>query len=77
MGTKHWPITELLVIDREAGKLRETRGKHPLSLTEVIYLARERGGSGLHPVERKNKLTKIKLAIKLCQNTDPSIRAVQ
>lgn len=28
-------------------------------------------------VERKNKLTKIKAAMKVCQNTDPSIKAVQ
>ena len=42
-----------------------------------MYLAREKGGRGLRSVEREYKLTKIKAAIKLCQNTDPSRRAVQ
>ena len=42
-----------------------------------MYLAREKGGRGLCSVEREYKLTKIKAAIKLCQNMDPSIRAVQ
>lgn len=40
-------------------------------------MVREKGGRGLRSVERKNKLTKIKAAMKLCQNTDPSIKAVQ
>ena len=42
-----------------------------------MYLAREKGGRGLRSVEREYKLTKIKAAIKLCQNMDPSMRAVQ
>ena len=78
MWTQHWPITELRVIDREARKIIcENGGKHPLSLTAIIYLAREKGGRGLRSVEREYKLTKIKAAIKLCQNMDPSMRAVQ
>ena len=40
-------------------------------------MAREKGELGLRSVEREYKLTKIKAAMKLCQNTDPSIRAVQ
>ena len=40
-------------------------------------MVREKGGRGLRSVERKNKLTKIKAAMKVCQNTDPSIKAVQ
>lgn len=41
----------------------------------VKYLAIEKGEHGLHFVECKYKLTKIKVAKKLCQNMDPSIRA--
>ena len=78
MWTQHWPITELRVIDREARKIiSENGGKHPLSSTAIMYLAREKGGRGLRSVEREYKLTKIKAAIKLCQNMDPSMRAVQ
>ena len=78
MWTQHWPITELQVIEREARKIIcENGGKHPLSLTAIMYLPREKGERGLRSVEREYKLTKIKAAIKLCQNMDPSMRAVQ
>lgn len=52
-------------------------GKHPLSLTAVMYLAREKEGCSLHLVECECKLTKIKVAMKLYQNMDPSMRAGQ
>ena len=42
-----------------------------------MYLAREKGGRGLRSIEREYKLTKIKVAMKLCQNMDPSMRTVQ
>ena len=78
MWTQHWQITELRVIDREARKIIcEKGGKHPLSSTAVMYFAKEKGGRGLRSVEREYKLTKIKAAMKLCQNMDPSMRAVQ
>ena len=78
MWTQRWPITELRVIDREARTIIcENGGKHPLSSTAIMFLAREKRGRGLRLVERKYKLTKIKAAIKLCQNMDPSMRAVQ
>ena len=78
MWTQHWPITELRVIDRETRKIIcENGGKHPLCSTAIMYLAREKGGSGLRSVEREYKLTKIKAAMKLCQNMDPSMRAAQ
>ena len=71
MWTQHWPITELRVIDREAKKIIcEKGGKHPLSSTAIMYLAREKGGRGLRSVAREYKLTKIKAAMKLCQNMD-------
>ena len=78
MWTQHWPIKELLVIDREARNIIcENGGKHPLSSTEIMYLAREKGERGLRSVEREYKLTKIKAAMKLCQSMDPSMRTVQ
>ena len=78
MWTQHWPITELRVIDREARKIiSENGGKHPLSSTAIMYLARKKGGRGLRSVEREYKLTKIKAAMKLCQDMDPSMRTVQ
>ena len=78
MWTQHWPITELRAINREARKIIcENGGKRPSSSTVIMYLAREKGGRGLRSVEREYKLTKIKAAIKLCQNMDPSMRAVQ
>ena len=43
----------------------ENGGKHPLSSTAIMYLAREKGGRGLRSVEREYKLTKIKAAMKL------------
>ena len=42
-----------------------------------MYLAREKGGRGLRSVEREYKLTKIKAAMKLCQNMDPSMRVLK
>ena len=78
MWTQHWPITELRVIDREARKIIcENGGKHPLSSTAKMNLAIEKGGHGLRSVECEYNLTKIKAAKKLCQNMDPSMRAVQ
>ena len=77
MWAQHWPITELRVINREARKIIcENGGKHPLSSTVIMYLAREKEGRGLRSVEREYKLIKIKAAMKLCQNMDPSMRAV-
>ena len=65
-------------MDREARNIIcENGGKHPLSSTAVMYLAREKGGRGLRSVKRECKLTTIKAAMKLCQNMAPSMRAVQ
>ena len=78
MWTQHWPITELRVVDREARKIiHENGGKHPLSSTAVMYLPRHLEGRGLRSVEQEYKLTKIKAAVKLYQNADPTISTVQ
>ena len=78
MWTQHWPITELRAVDREARKIiHENGGKHPLSSTAVMYLPRHLGGRGLRSVEQEYKLTKIKAAVNLYQNADPTMRTVQ
>ncbi|XP_068707674.1 uncharacterized protein [Montipora foliosa] len=79
MWTQHWPITELRVIDREARKIIcENGGKNPLSSTAMLYLPRDKSGRGLRAFEQEYKLTKkIKSAIKLYENTDPTMRLVQ
>ena len=78
MWTQHWPTTELRAVDRETRKLiHENGGKHPLSSTAVMYLPRHLGGRGLRSVEQEYKLTKIKAAVKLYQNVDPTMRTVR
>ena len=52
----------------------ESGGKHPLGSMALVYLPREKGGSGLCSVE--NEYTKIKAVIKLYRNTDPTIQLV-
>ena len=55
-GTKcghGWTLSELRDVDRAARKIIvENRGKHPASLTSLLYLPREKGGSGLRSVDR-------------------------
>ncbi|XP_068697706.1 uncharacterized protein [Montipora foliosa] len=78
LSNVNWPITELRVVDREARKIiHENGGKHPLSSTAVMYLPRHLGRRGLRSVVQEYKLTKIKAAVKLYQNADPTIRTVQ
>ena len=44
MWTQHWPLSELRDVDRAARKIIvENGGKHPASLTSLLYLPRERG----------------------------------
>ena len=42
-----------------------------------MYLPRHLGGRGLRSVEQEHTLTKIKAAVKLSQNADPTMRAVR
>ncbi|KAK2571671.1 hypothetical protein P5673_003044 [Acropora cervicornis] len=69
---------ELWVIDREARKIIcENGGKYPVSLTEVMYLAREKSGCELHSTEHDYKSFRlhrhkfcgelIRIQQKLCQ----------
>ena len=55
----------------------ENGGKHPASLTSLLYLPREKGGRGLRSVEHEYKITKIKSLLKLYQNSDQTVEAVR
>ena len=78
MWTQHWPITELRVIDIEARKIICENGrKHLLSSTAMLYLPRDKIGRGLCAIEQEYKLTKIKSAMYLYKNTDPTMTLVQ
>ena len=78
MWTQHWPLSELRDVDRAARKIIvENGGKHPASLTSLLYLPKEKWGRGLRSVEHENKLTKIKSLLKLYQNSDQTVEAVR
>ena len=78
MWSQHWNLTDLRTIDREARKvISENGGKHPLGSTALLYLPRHQGGRGLRSVETEYKHTKIKSAIKLYQNKDPTMSLVR
>ena len=65
-------------VDRAARKIIvENSGKHPASLTSLLYLPRQKGGRGLPSVEHEYKLTKIKSLLKLFQNSDQTLEAVR
>ena len=55
----------------------ENGGKHPLGSKALLYLPREVAGRGLKCNENKYKLTKIKAAVNLCQDQDPTMKVVR
>ena len=78
MWTQHLPVTDLQQIDREARKIVVSNGgKHPLGSTALCYLSRDQGGRGLRSVEEEYKAIKIKGALKLFKNTDPTMELVR
>ena len=77
MWTQSWPIVELQRLDRESRKiLKENGGYHPMGTTDLLYLPRKFGGRGLKSVESTYKNIKVKTAIKLYANEDPTMRMV-
>ena len=75
MWTQVWPIADLQRIDRETQKIMVENGaRHPLASTDQLYIPRSSGGQGLKSVESEYKLIKIKAAVKLCANTDPTLK---
>ena len=55
----------------------ENGARHPLASTDQLYIPRSSGGRGLKSVESEYKLIKIKAAVKLCANTDPTLKLVR
>ena len=73
--TQHWPITEMKKVYREARTIIvENGGKHPCGSTALLYLPREKGGRGLRSVENEYKTIKIKAAVNLYENPDPTMQ---
>ncbi|PFX19265.1 hypothetical protein AWC38_SpisGene16340 [Stylophora pistillata] len=79
MWTQVWPIPELQRLDRESRKIMvENGGKHPLGTRDLLYLPRRAGGKGLlKSIEAEYKLTKVKVAVRLYNNSDPTIELVR
>ena len=79
MRTQKWPIADLQLLDRETRKIIMVGngGKHPLGSKALLYLPRKVGGRGLKCVENEYKLTKIKTAVNLYQNQDPTMKVVR
>ena len=78
MWTQQWPITDLQQIDREARKIIvENGGRHPCGSNALLYLLRRKGGTGLRSVEMEYKATKVKGAVTLYCNEDPTMKMVQ
>ncbi|XP_022810379.1 uncharacterized protein LOC111347394 [Stylophora pistillata] len=55
----------------------ESGARHSLASTDQLYIPRSSGGRGLKSVESEYKLIKIKAAVKLCANTDPTLKLVR
>ena len=55
----------------------ENGGKHPLGTSDLLYLPRKVGGRGLKSIEAEYKLTKVKAAVRLYTNSDPTMQLVR
>ena len=51
--------------------------KHPLGSPDLLYLLRKLGGRGLESIEIKYKTIKIKAAVNLYSNNDPTMHLVK
>ena len=77
MWTQQWSLMGIKQIDREACKIVvESGGRHPCSSILLLYVPRSEGGRGLRSVEMEYKATKIKGAVRLHGNEDPSLGMV-
>ena len=78
MWIQTWPLAELRQIDRRVRKIMVANGgRHPTSSNATLYLPRSIGGRGLRSVEQEYKLTKIKAALEMYENPDPTIGIVR
>ena len=55
----------------------ENGGKHPLGTNDLLYLSRRVGGRGLKSIEAEYKLIKVKAAVRLYNNSDPTMKLVR
>ena len=78
MWTQHWPITERREIEREARKIVVGNGgKQPCGSTSLLHLPRDNGGRGLRSIEREDKETTLKAAVKFFQHRNPVMKMVR
>ena len=78
MGMWTWPLAQLQHVDRKARKtIVEFGGKHSKGSTGILYMSRKCGRRGLRSAETTYKDIKIKVAMKLYYNPDPSMEAVR
>ena len=65
MWTQHRTLSELRDVDIAARKIIvENDGKHPASLTSMLYLPRGKGGSGLRSVDTSKSSNQIVEAVR-------------
>ena len=55
----------------------ENGGKRPLGTSDLLYPPRRFGGRGLKSIEAEYKLTKVKAAVRLYNNSDPTMQLVR
>ena len=73
MWTQTWPIANIQQLDQEGRNIiAENGGNHLKGSTAILYMSRKLGGRGLKSVENEYKNTKIKEAVKLYCNADPT-----
>ena len=78
MQTQVWPIAELQRIDRETRNIMVDNGaKRPQEFTELLYLPRSSLGRGLKSVEAEYEITKMKAAVNIYGNTDPTMELLR
>ena len=78
MWSQYWPLTELRRIDTRARKIISENGENlPLGSTSLLYLPRVIGGRGLKSVEMEYKESKVKAALKLYSNKDPTMQLLR
>ena len=78
MWTQTWPIASISQLDQEGRKIIvENGGNHLKGSTAILYVSRMLGGRGLKSVDNEYKNNKIKAAVKLYCNANPTMAAVR
>ena len=78
MWAQTWPLADIQTLDREGRKIiAENGGSHPQGSRAILYMPRKYGGQSLKSVENECNNIKIKAAVKLYCNADPTMAAVR